>query len=153
MIVGPSHMTGTWGNPGPISSILFLSGFEEGLTVATVVESALCALRNCLAFMPPGKSGNAVGVLWLRGQFLTLSLPCQLNRTLLPWHSQSHWCGSASGLTTPTSLALAINCPVAAWLCSSTTAHTWRCRPTGSKSVTGHLGSLASLRASMQGAL
>lgn len=32
-------------------------GFEEGLTVATVVESALCALRNCLAFMPPGKVG------------------------------------------------------------------------------------------------
>lgn len=32
-------------------------GFEEGLTVATVVESALCALRNCVAFMPPGKVG------------------------------------------------------------------------------------------------
>lgn len=35
----------------------FPVGFEEGLTVATVVESALCALRNCLAFMPPGKDG------------------------------------------------------------------------------------------------
>ncbi|OWK04627.1 PLK3 [Cervus elaphus hippelaphus] len=33
-------------------------GFEEGLTVATVVESALCALRNCLAFMPPGEAGT-----------------------------------------------------------------------------------------------
>lgn len=38
-------------------SALFPSGFEEGLTVATVVESALCALRNCVAFMPPGKAG------------------------------------------------------------------------------------------------
>lgn len=36
----------------------FPVGFEEGLTVATVVESALCALRNCLAFMPPGKLGS-----------------------------------------------------------------------------------------------
>lgn len=40
-----------------IPSTLFPSGFEEGLTVATVVESALCALRNCLAFMPPGEAG------------------------------------------------------------------------------------------------
>lgn len=39
------------------SEYLFPLGFEEGLTVATVVESALCALRNCLAFMPPGKVG------------------------------------------------------------------------------------------------
>lgn len=37
-------------------SSLFPSGFEEGWTVATVVESALCALRNCVAFMPPGKA-------------------------------------------------------------------------------------------------
>lgn len=41
----------------PNLSTLFPSGFEEGLTVATVVESALCALRNCLAFMLPGKFG------------------------------------------------------------------------------------------------
>uniref|UniRef100_A0A8C0R2U2 Serine/threonine-protein kinase PLK n=1 Tax=Canis lupus dingo TaxID=286419 RepID=A0A8C0R2U2_CANLU len=34
-------------------------GFEEGLTVATVVESALCALRNCLAFMPPAEQNPA----------------------------------------------------------------------------------------------
>ncbi|XP_036206010.1 serine/threonine-protein kinase PLK3 isoform X2 [Myotis myotis] len=34
-------------------------GFEEGLTVATVVESALCALRNCLAFMPPADQNPA----------------------------------------------------------------------------------------------
>ncbi|KAM7098184.1 serine/threonine-protein kinase PLK3 isoform 2-T2 [Molossus nigricans] len=34
-------------------------GFEEGLTVATVVESALCALRNCLAFMPPVEQNPA----------------------------------------------------------------------------------------------
>lgn len=45
-----------WENPYLISGALFLSGFEEGLTVATVVESALCALRNCLAFMPPGNA-------------------------------------------------------------------------------------------------
>lgn len=38
-----------------ILSALFHSGFEEGLTVATVVESVLCALRKCLAFMPSGK--------------------------------------------------------------------------------------------------
>ncbi|XP_077005994.1 serine/threonine-protein kinase PLK3 isoform X2 [Tamandua tetradactyla] len=48
-------------------------GFEEGLTVATVVESALCALRNCVAFMPPGKvrvwnEWTVVGILWLGGQ-------------------------------------------------------------------------------------
>lgn len=41
----------------PKCQYLFPSGFEEGLTVATVVESALCALRNCVAFMPPGKAG------------------------------------------------------------------------------------------------
>ncbi|KAK2494005.1 hypothetical protein MC885_014561 [Smutsia gigantea] len=34
-------------------------GFEEGLTVATVVESALCALRNCLAFMTPAEQNPA----------------------------------------------------------------------------------------------
>ncbi|XP_027629721.1 serine/threonine-protein kinase PLK3 isoform X1 [Tupaia chinensis] len=34
-------------------------GFEEGLTVATVVESALCALRNCVAFMPPADQNPA----------------------------------------------------------------------------------------------
>ncbi|XP_052572914.1 serine/threonine-protein kinase PLK3 [Peromyscus californicus insignis] len=34
-------------------------GFEEGLTVATVVESALCALRNCVAFMPPAEQNPA----------------------------------------------------------------------------------------------
>uniref|UniRef100_A0A8C4KXD4 polo kinase n=1 Tax=Equus asinus asinus TaxID=83772 RepID=A0A8C4KXD4_EQUAS len=41
------------------SNALFPSGFEEGLTVATVVESALCALRNCLAFMPPAEQNPA----------------------------------------------------------------------------------------------
>lgn len=40
--------------------------------MAAVVESALCALRNCLAFMPPGKGGVRngewrLGVLWLKG--------------------------------------------------------------------------------------
>ncbi|XP_064137944.1 serine/threonine-protein kinase PLK3 isoform X2 [Loxodonta africana] len=34
-------------------------GFEEGPTVATVVESALCALRNCVAFMPPAEQNPA----------------------------------------------------------------------------------------------
>ncbi|XP_007531041.1 serine/threonine-protein kinase PLK3 isoform X2 [Erinaceus europaeus] len=34
-------------------------GFEEGLTVATVVESVLCALRNCLAFMPSAEQNPA----------------------------------------------------------------------------------------------
>ncbi|XP_075411544.1 serine/threonine-protein kinase PLK3 [Tenrec ecaudatus] len=34
-------------------------GFEEGLTVATVVESAFCALRNCVAFMPPAERNPA----------------------------------------------------------------------------------------------
>lgn len=48
-------------NHCPIPRVLFSSGFEEGLTVATVVESALCALRNCLAFMPPGKVGVLYG--------------------------------------------------------------------------------------------
>uniref|UniRef100_A0ABK0L9X5 Serine/threonine-protein kinase PLK n=1 Tax=Rattus norvegicus TaxID=10116 RepID=A0ABK0L9X5_RAT len=33
--------------------------FEEGLTVTTVVESALCALRNCVAFMPPAEQNPA----------------------------------------------------------------------------------------------
>lgn len=49
----------TWAQGGSCLNVsaLFLSGFEEGLTVATVVESALCALRNCVAFMPPGKAG------------------------------------------------------------------------------------------------
>jgi hypothetical protein len=48
-------------DPGKLNcqnlSVLFLLGFEEGLTVATVVESAFCALRNCVAFMPAGKAG------------------------------------------------------------------------------------------------
>lgn len=49
----------TWAQGGSCLNVsaLFLSGFEEGLTVTTVVESALCALRNCVAFMPPGKAG------------------------------------------------------------------------------------------------
>uniref|UniRef100_A0A8C0KSY0 Serine/threonine-protein kinase PLK n=1 Tax=Canis lupus dingo TaxID=286419 RepID=A0A8C0KSY0_CANLU len=46
-------------NHCPIPHVLFSSGFEEGLTVATVVESALCALRNCLAFMPPAEQNPA----------------------------------------------------------------------------------------------
>lgn len=32
--------------------------------MATVVESALCALRNCVAFMPPGKAGVWYMLLW-----------------------------------------------------------------------------------------
>lgn len=64
----------------PNSEYPFPLGFEEGLTVATVVESALCALRNCLAFMPPGKVGvwdmwMVVEVLWLGGQEQVLLLP------------------------------------------------------------------------------
>ncbi|XP_072505319.1 serine/threonine-protein kinase PLK3 [Notamacropus eugenii] len=34
-------------------------GSEECLTAATVMESTLCALRNCLAFMPPAKQNPA----------------------------------------------------------------------------------------------
>lgn len=57
----------TWAQGGSCLNVsaLFLSGFEEGLTVATVVESALCALRNCVAFMPPGKAGLwCIGTVW-----------------------------------------------------------------------------------------
>ncbi|EHB04255.1 Serine/threonine-protein kinase PLK3 [Heterocephalus glaber] len=50
-------------------------GLEEALTVATVVESALCALRNCVAFLPPVEQNPApellvwalkpqLGILW-----------------------------------------------------------------------------------------
>ncbi|XP_056671220.1 serine/threonine-protein kinase PLK3 [Monodelphis domestica] len=34
-------------------------GSEEYLTAATVMESTLCALRNCLAFMPPARQNPA----------------------------------------------------------------------------------------------
>ncbi|KAM9243613.1 serine/threonine-protein kinase PLK3 isoform 1-T1 [Dugong dugon] len=66
-------------------------GFEEGLTVATVVESALCALRNCVAFMPPGKAGvqyvgMMMGILWLagQGQVLTASPPMTAEQNPAP---------------------------------------------------------------------
>lgn len=53
------------GRPLPKYQCPVPSGFEEGLTVATVVESALCALRNCVAFMPPGKAGLwSMQIVW-----------------------------------------------------------------------------------------
>lgn len=73
------------------SEYLFPLGFEEGLTVATVVESALCALRNCLAFMPPGKVGVwcmwvVVGILWPGDQEhgLTPSSPVTVEQNPAP---------------------------------------------------------------------
>lgn len=124
---------------------------EDGLTPASIAESAMKVLNSCLSAMPAGElkaSPQAVLVLNLKWHlnkliilkssitepFLNWCLPLQLQETRHVFPGPNPLSGSQSGLIIPTNMALATSSPIKTLVCSSMRGHTWVCVINASKS-------------------